>query len=326
MLCITSVDGDSFREGRTLVEQRQLKIFRAVARTLSFTRSAEELGYVQSNVTAQVKALEGELGVPLFDRLGRRVVLTDAGRTLLGYAERILDLHEEARGALSGGGEPSGSLTLSAPETLFTYRLPRLLRRFGERFPDVRLTLRPTPYSDLEARVADGSLDVAFLLSVPVRFVALEAEALAEEPLLVLASPDHPLVLSEGAGPEDLEGEQVLLTEAGCSYRNVFERVLSEAGVNPAKTLEFDSVEAIKQCVIAGMGVAVLPAVAVEAELRRGELASLPWSGPKLAVFTQVLRHKDKWLSPALEAFLDTARETIGVVGVEAPFTGGRAR
>lgn len=310
------------------MEQRQLKIFRAVARTLSFTRSAEELGYVQSNVTAQVKALEGELGVPLFDRLGRRVVLTDAGRTLLGYAERILDLHEEARGALSGGGEPAGSLTLSAPETLFTYRLPRLLRRFGERFPDVRLTFRPTPCSDLEARVADGSLDVAFHLSAPVRSAALKVEALVEEPLLVLAPPDHPLALSEGAGPEDLEGEQVLLTEAGCSYRNMFERVLSEAGANPAKTLEFDSVEAIKQCVIAGMGVAVLPAVAVEAELRRGELASLPWSGPGLAVFTQVLRHKDKWLSPALEAFLDTARETIGdgEVEGEAPFVGGRAR
>ena len=117
------------------MEHRQLRTFRAVARELSFTRAAEELGYVQSSVTAQVKALEAELGVPLFDRLGRRVVLTDAGRALQGYAGMILDLHEEARAAVAGehDGAPTGSLTVSAPETLCTYRLPRLLRRFGER-------------------------------------------------------------------------------------------------------------------------------------------------------------------------------------------------
>lgn len=299
------------------MEHRQLKTFGAVARALSFTRAAEGLGYVQSNVTAQVKALEAELGAPLFDRLGRRVVLTDAGRTLLGYAGRILDLHEEALAAVASaggtpGGEPAGSLTISAPETLCTYRLPRLLRRFGERYPGVRLTFRPVPCSDLKSAVAEGVLDAAFLLEEPARSSVLELEALVEEPLLVLAPPDHPLAPSEGVGPADLDGERVLLTESGCSYRRIFERRLAEAGVEPARALEFDSVEAIKQCVIAGMGVAVLPAVAVEAELERGEIASLPWSGPELKVPTQVAWHKDKWVSPALGAFLSLSREMLG--------------
>lgn len=298
----------------------------AVARSLSFTRAAAELGYVQSSVTAHVKALEGDLGVPLFDRLGRRVVLTDAGRTLLGYADKMLDLSEEAKAAVAGEphGEPAGTLTMSAPETLCAYRLPRLLRRFKERFPRVRLTFRPTPCADLKAGVADGSLDVAFLLDGPVRAAALEVEALVEEPLLVVGPPDHALALSGAVAPADLAEEQILLSEAGCSYRHLFERRLAEAGVEPADVLELDSVEAIKQCVAAGMGVAILPAVTVAAELERGEISALAWEGPELGVLTQVAWHKDKWLSPALEAFLSMSRDVLGAGDLEGAGRLGR--
>ena len=141
------------------MEHKQLRTFRTVARTLSFTRAASELGYVQSNVTAQVKALERELGVPLFDRLGRTVVLTDAGRILLRYAERLLDLEEEARAAVAGDSEPAGTLVVGASPSLSAYQLPRLLRSFRSRFPRVRLSFRPTPHAELGGRVADGSLD-----------------------------------------------------------------------------------------------------------------------------------------------------------------------
>jgi DNA-binding transcriptional LysR family regulator len=295
------------------VEHRQLRIFRVLARTLSFTRAAAELGYVQSNVTAQVQALERELGVRLFDRLGRRVVLTDAGRVLLRYAEKILDLSEEAREAVTGGGEPAGTLMVGAAPSLSAYRLPRLLRSFGVRFPRVRLSFRPTPHAELGSRVAHGSLDVAFLMEGPVRSASLLAEVLSEEPLVVLAPPDHPLAGSARVAPADLEGEQILLTEPGCNYRLMFESELEEAGTTPSAALEFDGVEAVKQCVAAGMGFAMLPAVTVEAELERGEVAALRWAGREHAIPVQMIRHKDKWVSPALAAFLEISRETISV-------------
>lgn len=284
---------------------------------MSFTRAAAELGYVQSNVTAQVKALERELGAPLFDRLGRRVVLTDAGRRLLLYAERILDLHEEARAAVAADGEePTGTLTLSAPETLCTYRLPRLLHRFRSRYPRVRVTFRPMACDGLEAGVAGGALDVAFLLEGPVKAPSLEVEALVEEPLVLLAAPDHPLAGAGSVDLGDLADDTVLLTEAGCSYRTMFERALAEAGARPTTVLEFGSVEAIKQCVISGMGVAVLPSVVVEAELARGELAALRWAGEgNFGVLTQLVWHKDKWISPALRAFIETSRATLSAGG-----------
>src|SRR5690348_789398 len=138
------------------MELRQLLTFRMVATTLSFSRTAQSLNYVQSSVTAQIQTLEEELGVRLFDRLGKRIALTDAGKRFLPYAERILDLSEEAREAVTDGDVPSGSLIISAPETLCIYRLPALLRLFRDRFPQVKVIFKPSSYEDLRQRVSDG--------------------------------------------------------------------------------------------------------------------------------------------------------------------------
>jgi len=118
------------------MELRHLTTFRAVAKSLSFTRAAAELGYVQSALTAHVKALEAELGVRLFDRLGRRIVLTNAGVSLLGYAENILELTREATVAVGQPGQPQGPVTISAPEVLCTYRLPAVIRQPHGHTPD----------------------------------------------------------------------------------------------------------------------------------------------------------------------------------------------
>src|ERR671912_3070181 len=158
------------------MELRQVETFLAVAEELSFSRAASRLGYVQSSVSAQVASLERELGAPLFDRLGRRIALTDTGRVLLRYSGRLLNLAEETREAVAdagvGSGEVTGKLMVSAPETLLTYRLPRLLALFHERHPKVRLSVRPSPIGRLvgSARkaVEEGSVDVAFVLDAPL--------------------------------------------------------------------------------------------------------------------------------------------------------------
>jgi DNA-binding transcriptional LysR family regulator len=295
------------------MELRQLATFRTVAATLNFTRAAEALGYVQSSVTAQIQALEEELGMPLFDRLGRRVMLTDAGRRLLIYADKMVNLAEEARAAVCEGKEPMGTLVISAPETLCTYRLPGLLREFRTRYPRVRLVLRPAPFSELRRLVAEGALDVAFVLEEPAPSPAsLRVEPLLTEALVLIAPPEHPLAARRHVVAADLEGEQMLLTETGCSYRNLFERVLAASGVRPVATLEFSSIEAITRFVMVGMGIAVLPEVTVAAAIAEGRLAALRWAGGELRIETQIIWHKDKWISPALAAFLETARDVLG--------------
>jgi DNA-binding transcriptional LysR family regulator len=301
------------------VELRQLKTFRTVAKTLSFTRAAAELGYVQSSITAQIQALERELSVPLFDRLGNTVVLTDAGRRLLGYAEKVVDLVDEARVVLSDVEEPSGALTISASETHCTYRLPRVLSLFRSRYPQVGLALRPSPVGALDAELkrnlGEGAIDLAFLLEEPLRESdVLSVETVVPEPVLVVAPPDHPLTRRRTVDPADLEGEDVLLTEEGCVYRGRFQRALSESGVRGTAFLRFSSIEAIKQCVMVGMGIAVLSAASVTEEIEAGRLKELPWTGPDCGVLTQMVWRKDKWISPALKAFLEVTRESYSTI------------
>jgi DNA-binding transcriptional LysR family regulator len=296
------------------VELRQVETFRAVAEELSFSRAAAKLGYVQSSVSAQVSTLERELGVPLFDRLGRKIALTNAGEVMFAYSGKLLALAEQTREAVvdvgAGSGEVTGSLTVSAPETLLTYRLPKLLTLFHERHPKVRLSVRPSAIGRLvgSARraIEEGKVDVAFVLDEPLgeraQSADLAVETLIAEEVSVVAPTSHALASSSAVLVHDLRGETVLLPEApesGCAYRGQFERQLGSAGVVPPEMMEFQSIEAVKQCVAAGMGVSVLPSVAVDAELKVGTLAALRWSEP-FEVLTQMSWHEARWMSPAL--------------------------
>jgi DNA-binding transcriptional LysR family regulator len=307
------------------MELRQVETFHAVATERSFSRAAAKLGYVQSSVSAQVSALERELGVPLFDRLGRRIALTDAGEVMFAHSGDLLALAERTREAVVdagvGSGEVTGSLTVSSPETLLTYRLPKLLALFHERHPKVRLSVRPSAIGRLvgSARkaVEEGRVDVAFVLDEPPgdrgRPADLAVETLIAEEVTVIAPTSHALASAPTVLPQGLRGETVLLPEApesGCAYRGQFERQLASAGVVPPETMEFQSIEAVKQCVAAGMGVSVLPSVAVGAELKAGMLAALQWGEP-FEVLTQMSWHEDRWKSPALRAFLEVAREVF---------------
>lgn len=291
------------------MELRQLTTFRMLAMTLNFTRTAIALNYVQSNVTLQIQALEEELGVRLFDRLGKRVILTDMGERLLRYAERILDLADEMHTVATSDREPLGSLVISAPETLCTYRLPALLSRMRTLYPQIQLQFRPSSVGNLRRLVTDGILDVAFVLEEPIHATMLAVEPLRSEPLQLIAAPSHSLAQASQVGPKDLERETLLLTEQGCSYRLLFEHSLAAAGVQPANVLEFNGVEAIKQCVMVGMGVSVLPAMAMRTEVEQGRLVVLPWVQPNFQISMQMIWHKEKWLSPALQTFIGTALE-----------------
>src|SRR5215469_6848055 len=299
------------------MDLRQLTTYRVLARTLNFHQAAEQLHCVQSTVTAQIQALEDELGASLFDRLGRRVVLTEAGTRLVAYADRLLNLTDEARLAVSGQEDQAGTLTISATETLCTYRLPTVLHRFRRHYPRVRLNFFALAYSELRQAVAEGAVDLAFVMEDPIKSAALHAEPLCAEAIHLVASPEHPFAQRRGVLPADLERETVLVTEAGCSYRVQFQYQLNKAGVQPATTLEFNSIEAIKQSAMIGMGVGVLPAVATAGEVSQRKLVILPWHGKPISMVTQIIRHKRKWVSPALQAFIDVVKEGFAKSSVE---------
>jgi DNA-binding transcriptional LysR family regulator len=294
-----------------MLDLRQMRTFRTVAAERSFTRAAALLNYAQSSITAQVHALEEELGVPLFDRLGRQVELTAAGHQLLSYADRLLELAEEAKLAVHSKGEPSGPLTVSASESLLTYRLPELLRAFQCRYPAVNLSLHASLVCTYGSPL-DPGVDVALTIDEPVQGANFIVERLRTEPMVTAVSADHVLAKKRKIEAGDLVEQQILLTDQSCSYRALFERTLGAEGVRITKSLDFASVEAIKQCALARMGVAVLPEFVLKEELAKGSLVALAWPEKKLHVYTQMIRHKDKWVSPVVEAFWKMAAEMIG--------------
>lgn len=294
------------------MELRQLYMFQELARQLNFTRAAEALNYTQSNVTAQIQALEAELGVQLFDRLGKKVVLTPAGEQFRTYTIQALKLLEEARSAVAPAQQPAGSLVVGASETAVAYRLPPVLQAFRARYPNVQLSFHPSSCSDLRQLLHDGTIQLAFLMERPVKEGNLVVEELLTESMALVAPPDHPLVPAESVEARDIAGETILLTEKGCSYRVMLEDLLAAHGVQPGSTLEFGNLQAIKQSVMVGVGIALLPRIVVAAELEQGRLAELAWSGSPLDSGIQIAWHKDKWLSPALQAFINVTRQILG--------------
>lgn len=296
------------------MEVRQLDIFRILARELSFTRAAEKAHCVQSNVTVQIRGLEAELGVPLFERLGKQVRLTIHGKKLLPYAERILNLLQEASIVAVDAKRPAGTLLIGSPESVLTYRLPPVLQVFRSTFPEVDLAFRASGTKELIPHLEQGELDLGLVIDDAFQHPRLHVEALCEERLSLLVRPNHPLLQRPRLGAQHLADQPFLLTDVGCAYRSKLEKALAHAEVTPKSIMEFTSVETIKQCAALGMGVACLPAIVAESEIAAGKLALLPWSGADLSMLTLVVWHKDKWLSPAIGAFVSLLRERLAPI------------
>ncbi|WP_046213000.1 LysR family transcriptional regulator [Paenibacillus wulumuqiensis] len=290
------------------MESRHLFTFLTVVETGSFTRAAHKLDYAQSSITAQIQALEQELNTPLFDRINKKILLTDAGRRLLPYAQEIARMHDMARDVVRSSDEPGGTLNIGAPESLAASRLPDIIREFRNRYPNVRMILRPGNCTELKEQVRRGELDIVFTLLPEEDDRDLHMETLVEERMTLIAPMDHPLVLQPQVLPEHLRLETILHTETGCLYRNLFEQHLNRHGIFTDPSLEFWSIEAIKQCVMAGLGLSFLPTMTVRRELEEGKLAALAWNDDNQRVCTQMVYHLKKWQSPSFTAFVELAR------------------
>lgn len=295
--------------GLISIESRHLFTFLVVVETGSFTKAALKLDYAQSSITSQIQALENELGKPLFDRIGRTIRLTTAGERLLPYAQEIYRMHAMAENALSTDVETSGTIRIGAPESLAAFRLPSIIREYRERYPQVRIILKPGLCWEMLSLIRAGDLDVAFILQPEAEERDLHIETLVQENMALIAAPNHPLAGSLMVEPGQLKEESILFTESGCSYRTLFERHLHQSGIVPDPSLEFWSIEAIKQCVANGLGLSFLPYITVHKEIQDGKLVRLNWNDDGQRVATQLVYHTKKWQSQAMLAFLETVRQ-----------------
>ena len=290
------------------MDVRLLKAFVTVASLHNFTKAAEQLGYAQSTITSQIQLLEKELGVRLFDRLGKKVSLTPEGEHFLTDARQLLFSWEKAKGSLSHSNSPHGILTIGVNESVCSVKLPKLLEEYRRQFPEVEFHIKIGSTDELELWLNENQIDVAVLLDKLWNVPELTVKICEEETLGFFVSPNHPLIDVKHILPHDVSDQPMLLVSHSSCWKNIFQAVMEEANESYRIMLETASISDLKQFAILGFGVAVLPLYAVRQELESGKLSILDWKGKKLELYVQVVHHRDKWLSPSLEAFLDICK------------------
>jgi DNA-binding transcriptional LysR family regulator len=281
------------------MDAADLRVFEAVARRGGMSRAAAELHTVQSNVTARIRALERELGAPLFERSSRGVALTAAGRRLVDYAGRVRHLLDDARRAVGDDGRPEGPLTIGSLETTAALRLSPLLAAYVPAHPAVDLVLRTGTTRELVESVLERRVECAFVCG-PVGHSALVEERVFREELAVLTAPAV-RSLADALRARDLK---IIVLRAGCSYRDRLETILARHAVARVRQLEFGTLEAIIGCVAAGLGITLLPKALIGTVWAAGRVAVHELPRADARVDTVLVRRRDAFVSSALASFL----------------------
>lgn len=290
----------------------QLRVFREVAHRLSFTQAAAALGRSQPAVSAQVRQLELALGVDLFEQVGRKVQLTDAGREVLAAVERLFATVDEIAETVEAvKGTRRGSLRVGAASTAGEYVVPPLLGAFRKSHPGVAISLVVDNRAGILRRLAANEIDLAVMGRVPPG-AGLDGDPILPNPLVVVAAAVHPLARRKRIPLSALAGETWLFREEGSGTRLAVERHFDEQGFSPAERLTLSSNSAVKQAAIAGLGVAVVSRAALDLEIEAKRLAVLDVQGFPLERQWHVVRLRHKRLSPAARAFETLIREATG--------------
>jgi LysR family transcriptional regulator, low CO2-responsive transcriptional regulator len=284
------------------VTLRQLRIFAAAAQHLHFGRAAEQLNLTQPAVSIQLKELELEVGMPLFERMGRRTHLTAAGAELWGHVRDLLARLREADEAMeSFRGGSAGQLQIAATTTA-EYFAPHLLAQFRRAHPGLRIRLTVDNRRAVVRALADNTIDLAIMGQAP-RELDTVAVAFARHPLAIVAAPNHALARKRRLKLAQLADETFLIRERGSGTRDAMERAFAAQRFRPAEMIETGSNETIKQAVMAGMGVSFLSLHTVGLESSTRRLVVLPVSGMPVMRDWYVVHRASKHLSPATTAF-----------------------
>ncbi len=281
---------------------RQLSVFEAVARHLSFSRAAHELHLTQPAVSMQVKQLEENVGTALFEQLGKKIYLTEAGHELAHYSRMIAQQLAEAEAVLSElKGLKRGKLKISVASTA-NYFAPQLLATFSQRFPTVTVSLNVTNRQALLQQLANNEMDMA-IMGQPPDGLDLVAESFMENPLVVIAPINHMLARKKSIPLARLEQETFLIREEGSGTRIVMKRFFDAHSIQLHTGMEMSSTEAIKQAVQAGLGLGVVSLHTVELELEARRLKVLDVKDFPIRRHWYIVHRKDKRLTASALAF-----------------------
>ena len=286
------------------MDLRALNIFIEVAELKSFTRAGEKLGYSQPTVSFQIKQLEKELGVSLFDRIGHTVNLTDAGREALAYAQRICQLSQEMALGTDEGREPTGVIRLGMADSLCTHLITQEFCRFREAYPHVALHITTGGTGDLFRLLDHNEVDMICTMDIQVfdtNYVIADEERVGVH---VVASRENPLARMDTVHIRDILRYPFMLTEKGMSYRRLLDEGLARQSLEIQPVLEMGGADLICRLVEQDMGLSLLPDYVTERAVREGTVVRLNVPDVQVEVWKQLVYRRDKWVSLPMKAMI----------------------
>ncbi len=294
------------------MEIRQLKAFLAIAEAKTFTAGARRVNVTQAAISMQIKQLEDEVGLQLFVRTPRRVIVTEAGEHLIGRARRILREHDTALAEIAElGGVEHGRLRIGSASSLFaTQQLPKILKGLRDRFPNSELGVISGPSQALIEKIQHGEIDIAFV-SFPVDAPNIQTDLLFSDEMIAIAHPKHPLANEKYISAAALAGEKLILGERGGNTRRMIDDFFHAANVRPNIVMELSRQEAINQMVENNLGVGIAGAKTIADEIRDGRLVSWLIEGAEINWELGLARLRGGYFSPIAKEFVKLCKESF---------------
>ena len=290
------------------MDVRGLEVFLSVATHLNYTRAGEEVNLSQPSVSVRIRQLENELGVKLFEQLGKKVTLTEAGLVLIPHARRVITAIEDAQHAIDElQGLERGTLRIGASTTPGMYMVPQLIARFKDRYPKVEIHLGIKDTRQVEEGVIRNEFDFGFV-GGHLAGDEIDVYPWLTDQIVLVVAPRHPLARKKSVNTDDLRREKFILRESGSATRAAIVTHLRAADLQVEPVIEMENPESVKKAVQSGLGIAFISRFAVETELKAKSLIAVGVRGLDIRRELKIVYRKDKHLSRAARAFIEMAR------------------
>ena len=292
------------------MDLKYLYTFRTIVDEGGFNKAAQKLNYTQSTITFQMNQLEQELSICLFEKIGRKMVLTKAGESLIPYVDAILQSIDKLHSFESDLSEYQGDLRVGVAETQLCYRFPAILKEFNLKAPKARLFLRSMNCYDIRDELLNGTLDIGvFYEDVGGFGSSLVTYEIGTFPTILLASPETQRQFPDFIKPDQVLSLPLVINEPNCIFRQMFEEYLREKSIRLGHTIELWSIPTIKNLVASGVGITYLPLFTVQEELKTEVLKEIGTDMEEPAITAVCGHHKNKWISPLMQLFIDLCKE-----------------
>ena len=292
------------------MDLKYLYTFRTIVDEGGFNKAAKKLNYTQSTITFQMNQLEQELSTCLFEKIGRKMVLTKAGESLIPYVDEILQSIDKLHSFESDLSEYQGDLRVGVAETQLCYRFPAILKEFHLKAPKARLFLRSMNCYDIRDELLNGTLDIGvFYEDVGGFGSSLVTYEIGTFPTILLASPETQRQFPDFIKPDQVLSLPLVINEPNCIFRQMFEEYLREKSIRLGHTIELWSIPTIKNLVASGVGITYLPLFTVQEELKTEVLKEIGTDMEEPAITAVCGHHKNKWISPLMQLFIDLCKE-----------------